>query len=105
MHNVTAPPMAHNRNCTPQYQSAPQWPQWEWHPLMVIYGHSAAQWPQWELHYNNGDGWDTAPPGGHNGNYTHNVTAPPSGHYKNYTPTRNVTAPPSGDSENYSPQY
>ena len=72
---------------------------------MVIYGHSAAQWPQWELHYNNGDGWDTAPRGGHNGNYTHNVTAPPSGHYKNYTPTRNVTAPPSGDSENYSPQY
>ena len=34
-----------------------------------------------------------------------NVTAPPSGHNENYTPIPNDTAPPGGDSENYTPQW
>ena len=71
---VTAPPCGHNRNDIPMEtvrHSAPPWPRWELHPLMVIYGHSA--------------------PSGHNRNdipmETMTVTEPPSGHSGNYNTT------------------
>ena len=100
---VTVPPCGHNRNDIPMEtvrHSAPPWPRWELHPLMVIYGHSA--------------------PSGHSGNYTHNitappvattgmtllkVTAPPNGQNRNDTPmeTMTVTEPPSGHNGNDTP--